>query len=128
LTLPPIIFFHSEAISGIGESFNKEQNQQMLKLGHVDSVTVFSKCHHGWAYHPSEANETHPGLQFDLLGAMIEAAHEIDVKTPIYISAGLDGKLARRHPEWLIRDEQERTNWVPHFMAPGYHQFCLNTP
>ena len=60
------------------------------RAGHVDSITVFSKCHHGWAYHPSEANEMHPHLSFDLLGEMIVAAHEIDVKTPVYLSAGLD--------------------------------------
>lgn len=121
-------FHTSEAISSIGEAFDKAQFQQMLKLGKVDSITVFAKCHHGWAYHPTEANEMHPGLKFDLLGAMIEAAHEIGVKTPVYISAGLDEKLARRRPEWLIRDERERTNWAPDFMTPGYHQFCMNTP
>ncbi|MCU6707884.1 beta-galactosidase trimerization domain-containing protein [Paenibacillus sp. J5C_2022] len=121
-------FHTSEAIEGIGKDFSKTQFQDMLKRGHVDSITVFSKCHHGWAYHPSEANEMHPHLDFDLLGAMIEAAHEIDVKTPVYLSAGLDEKLARRHPEWLIRDEQDRTNWVSSFLKPGYHQFCMNTP
>lgn len=121
-------FHTSEAIASIGARFDKKQFQEMLKLGHVDSVTVFSKCHHGWAYHPTEANEIHPGLSFDLLAAMIEAAHEINVKTPIYLSAGLDEKLARRHPEWLIRDENDQTNWVKGFMLPGYHQFCLNTP
>lgn len=121
-------FHTSEAIPGIGRNFSKAQFQSMLQLGHVDSITVFSKCHHGWAYHPSEANEMHPGLEFDLLGAMIEAAHEIGVKTPVYISAGLDEKLARRHPEWLIRDENDRTRWVDSFMKPGYHEFCLNTP
>lgn len=121
-------FHTSEAIHHIGQDFNKEQFQDMLRLGHVDSITVFSKCHHGWAYHPSEVNEMHPHLDFDLLGAQIEAAHEMDVKTPIYVSAGLDEKLARRHPEWLIRDEKDRTNWADGFMMAGYHQFCLNTP
>ncbi|RAU92604.1 alpha-amylase family protein [Paenibacillus sp. YN15] len=121
-------FHTSEAIRPIGENFNKQQFQEMLKLGHVDSITVFSKCHHGWAYHPSEANEIHPGLSFDLLGAIIEAAHEIGVKTPVYLSAGLDEKLARRHPEWLIRDAEDRTNWVKSFLEPGYHQFCMNSP
>lgn len=121
-------FHTSEAIPGIGKDFSKEQFQRALKLGHVNSITLFSKCHHGWAYHPSEANEMHPGLNFDLLGAMIEAAHEIGVKTPVYISAGLDEKMARRHPEWLMRDKDEKTNWAPDFMHPGYHQFCFNTP
>jgi hypothetical protein len=121
-------FHTSETISGIGTKFSKEQFQRALKLGHVNSITVFSKCHHGWAYHPSEANEIHPELKFDLLKEMIEAAHEIGVKTPVYISAGLDEKIARKHPEWLIRDKEDRTNWVNGFMKPGYHQFCFNSP
>lgn len=121
-------FHTSEFIPGIGKDFSKSQFQSMLRAGHVDSVTVFSKCHHGWAYHPSEANEMHPHLSFDLLGEMIGAAHEIGVKTPVYLSAGLDEKLARRHPEWLIRDAEDRTRWVKDFMTPGYHEFCLNTP
>ena len=67
-------FHTSEKIAGIGSNFSKEQFQAALKLGHVNSITIFSKCHHGWAYHPSKANEQHPGLDFDLLGAEIEAA------------------------------------------------------
>lgn len=121
-------FHTSEQIMNIGAKFNKNQFQEMLKLGHVDSITIFSKCHHGWAYHPSEANEIHPHLDFDLLGAMIEAAHEIDVKTPVYISAGLDEKLVRRHPEWLFRDKNDQTIWARGFMSPGYHEFCMNSP
>jgi hypothetical protein len=121
-------FHTSEAIPNIGKQFNKQQFQNMLKKGHVDSITVFSKCHHGWAYHPTQENEIHPGLDYDLLGAMIDAAHEINVKTPVYLSAGLDEKLARRHPEWLIRDINDNTNWVDGFMKPGYHQFCFNSP
>ncbi|MDB4866580.1 MAG: hypothetical protein JWR03_913 [Cohnella sp.] len=121
-------FHTSEYIDNIGALFSKTQFQEMLKLGKVDSITVFSKCHHGWAYHPSTANEIHPGLSFDLLGAMIEAAHEIGVKTPVYLSAGLDEKLAKRRPEWLLRDREDRTSWVKNFMEPGYHEFCMNSP
>ncbi|NBC70114.1 alpha-amylase family protein [Paenibacillus sacheonensis] len=121
-------FHTSEAIGRIGSRFSKEQFQSMLREGRVDSITVFSKCHHGWAYHPSKANETHPELTFDLLGAMIGAAHEIDVNVPVYISAGLDEKVTRRHPEWLIRGKNESTTWAKDFMTPGYHRLCMNTP
>ncbi|UKS29300.1 family 10 glycosylhydrolase [Paenibacillus sp. HWE-109] len=121
-------FHTSEAIELIGAQFEKKQFQEMLKLGHVDSITVFSKCHHGWAYHPSAVNDMHPGLTFDLLQAMIEAAHDINVKTPVYLSAGLDEKLARKHPEWLFRDQTDGTSWVNGFMKPGYHLFCMNSP
>ena len=119
-------FHTSEAISGIGEKFDKEQFQAALKAGHANSITVFSKCHHGYAYHPSLANEMHPGLKFDLLKAQIEAAHEIGVKTPVYLSAGLDEKIARRHPMWLFSDEDHSCN--DNFKNPGYHMLCMNTP
>ncbi|TXK83883.1 alpha-amylase family protein [Paenibacillus sp. N3.4] len=121
-------FHTSEMIQNIGKQFSKQQFQDMLKVGHVDSITVFAKCHHGWAYFPAETNVMHPHLEFDLLGAQIEAAHEIGVKAPIYLSVGFDEKLARRHPEWLMRDENDQTNWVKGFMTPGWHQFCLNSP
>jgi hypothetical protein len=121
-------FHTSEAIGDIASGFSKEQFQEMLKLGHVNSINVFAKCHHGWAYFPSKANEIHPGLKIDLLGAMIEAAHEIGIKAQAYISAGFDEKEARRHPEWLIRGKDERLSWVPDFMTPGYHPLCLNSP
>ena len=81
-------FHTSEKIPGIGSAFSKEQFQKCLKLGHVDSVTVFSKCHHGWAYHPSTANEMHPHLNFDLLGAQLEACREIGVNAPVLPTDG----------------------------------------
>lgn len=121
-------FHTSECIEGIGTQFDKAQFQHALQLGHVDSITVFSKCHHGWAYHDSTANVRHPHLQFDLLRQMTDAAHEIGVNTPIYISAGLDEKLARVHPDWLLRDRDDHTQWVDGFREPGYHLFCFNSP
>ncbi len=122
-------FHTSECIDGIGEKFDKKQFQEMLKLGHVSSITVFSKCHHGWAYHPSDANEMHPGLQFDLLKAQIEAAHEIGVKTPVYLSAGVDEKLCTKHPEWktIVKDPWGNFVIFDPFCV-GYHELCLNTP
>ena len=120
-------FHTSEAIDGIGSAFSKEQFQEMLKLGHVNSITVFSKCHHGWAYHPSEANEMHPHLHFDLLGAQIEAAHEIGVKTPVYLSAGVDEKAFWKHPEWWFIGEVDEKPVSPDLTVPGFHCLCFNT-
>lgn len=121
-------FHTSEHIEDIGKKFDKKQFQTALKKGHINSITLFSKCHHGWAYHPSKANEIHPHLDFDLLGAQIQAAHEIGVKTPIYLSAGLDEKMAHRHPEWLVRNLDESTTWAKDFTEPGYHKMCMSSP
>lgn len=121
-------FHTSEMIENIGGKFNKEQFQAALKKGCVNSVTLFAKCHHGWSYHPTKTNEMHPHLNFDLLGAQIEAAHEIGVKTPVYISAGLDEKTARRHREWLVRNKDESTMWAKDFTEAGYHKLCMSSP
>lgn len=121
-------FHTSEEIGGIGSAFSKQQFQEMLKKGHVDSITVFSKCHHGWSYHPTKVNQMHPHLDFDLLGAQIEAAHEIGVKTPVYISAGFDHKAMNEHNEWLHVREDEYKNGGVNMEWVGYHKLCLNTP
>lgn len=121
-------FHTSEHVPGIGQEFSKENFQEMLKLGHVDSITIFSKCHHGWSYHPTDANRQHPNLNFDLLQAQIEAAHEIGVKTPVYISAGYDEKYVLEHPDWLMIKKKQEGTWSLPLTEPGYHRFCFNTP
>ncbi len=120
-------FHTSPAIPDIGVNFNKEEWQETLKAGHVDSITVFSKCHHGYSFHPTKANEMHPNLTFDLLKAQMEASAEIGVKTPVYISAGFDEKELRKHPEWCLRHKHER-GITEEFKNPGYHLTCFNTP
>lgn len=119
-------FHTSGLIPDIGGRFSKEQFQKALKLGHVDSITVFSKCHHGWAYHPSTANTMHPNLTFDLLGAELEACREIGVNAPVYISAGLDEKEVLDHPEWLNVDPDNRGG--NYLSEAHYHLMCYNTP
>ncbi len=118
-------FHTSEKIPGIGEKFDKRQFQNALIAGHVNSITIFAKCHHGWMYYPSKVGSIHPGLKFDLLKAQIEAAHEIGVKTPIYLSAGLDEQILHIHPEWR---NQNKEHMFSNFAIPGYHLTCFNTP
>jgi len=122
-------FHTSEAIPGVGKDWDKAHFQQMLQLGHVNSINIFAKCHHGWCYYPTQVplSEQHPSLNFDLLGAMLEAAHEIGVKTPVYISAGLDEKLARTHTHWIRRNADGSTGWVGSLTA-GYHELCMRSP
>ena len=130
-------FHTSGAIDGIGSRFDKQQFQRCLKKGHVNSITIFAKCHHGWAYFPSEANQMHPGLHFDLLRAMSEACKEIDVAAPIYLSAGFDEKYAVEHPEdmhvWSSDAPSPKIaekNGIRYFEddPAHYHLLCMNSP
>ncbi len=95
--------FHTHgSIPGIGSAFDKKAWQETLKAAAVNSVTLFGRCHHGFAYYPSKVAPVHPNLDFDLLGAQIEACHEIDVLAPVYITVGWDEDYAYAHPEALI--------------------------
>lgn len=130
--------FHTgECIDNIGSMFSKEQFKNCLKKGHINSITVFAKCHHGWSYFPSKTTPMHPGLHgFDLLSAMLEACREADVAAPIYVSAGWDERYFSEHPEHGIisrRDGNlpEIINDNGHKYAsdgPTWHGLCMNSP
>lgn len=105
-------FHTSGLIPGIGEKFNKRQFQEALKVGHIDSITIFSKCHHGYSYHPTKVGKMHPHLKFDLLARQIEACREIGVRCPIYLSAGLDELAAFANPIWVVK-KKDGVLWKP---------------
>jgi hypothetical protein len=108
-------FHTSEFIGGIGDEFDKKQFQEALKLGHVNQINIFSKGHHGWSYYPTEVGNIHPNLKIDLLGAQIEACHEIGVVCPIYYTVGWSANDAENHPEWCARNKDGS------LMATGYN-------
>ncbi len=93
-------FHTSPDIEGIGAHFNKEEFAKALKDAHVDLITVFAKCHHGYSYYPTKVGTVHPHLKFDLLKAQIEACHSVGITAPIYITMGWSKKDADEHPEW----------------------------
>ncbi len=95
-------FHTSEAIDSIGFAFSKKQFQEALLAGHVNSINIFGKGHHSWCYYPTKAGSMHPGLDFDLLGAQIEACHEIGVTAQVYFTIGWSANDALNHPEWTI--------------------------
>lgn len=118
--------FHTcEHIEGIGSRFSRENFAAALQAGHVNSITLFSKCHHGWSYHPTKANLPHPHLCCDLLGEQLSVCRELGVRTEIYISAGLSEQYAHRHPEHLRRD---KNGYGGNFdTEAGFHRLCFGT-
>ncbi len=108
-------FHTSPDIQRIGENFSKENFQSALRLGSVESITVFAKCHHGLCYYPTREGKMHPHLDFDLTGSMVDAAQEIGVRAPIYITAGWSDHDAKEHPEWIAKRHDGSE-----FTSPGY--------
>ncbi len=99
-------FHTSEHLMEVGKEFKKEDFQAALRTGHIDSINLFAKCHHSWSYYPTEVGRMHPNLDFDLLGAQLEACREIGVRTQIYYTFGWSANDAEAHPEWCVRDRE----------------------
>jgi hypothetical protein len=119
-------FHTSEHIPGVGAAFDAEQFVAALKTGHVNSITCFARGHHGWCYYPTEVGKMHPTLDFDLLGAQIEACHAADINVPVYITVGWDELAARDRPEWLEVTPDGGPRGAPP-LKPGWRKLCFNT-
>lgn len=114
-------FHTSEHIPGIGEAFDPDEFARVLNDARVNSITVFSKCHHGLSYHPTKVGQMHPHLKRNLLGEQIDACRKAGIKTPVYISAGIDEHYYYKHPG-VICVFKEGTDPL----AVGFRRICLN--
>ncbi|MGV8955760.1 MAG: alpha-L-fucosidase, partial [Cypionkella sp.] len=119
-------FHTSEHIPGIGAAFDPDDFVATLKAAHVDSITIFAKCHHGWSYYPTKVGAPHPQLaRPDLMGDMVKALSAADIECPIYISVQWDERNARIHPEWRARSATPN-RFDPSQLTAGWHTLCLN--
>lgn len=124
-------FHTSESIPDIGINFNADTFAETLKEAHVNSITCFSRGHHGWLYYPSKKfpERIHPHLKCtDLLGEQIRACHKRGIKVPVYLPIQWDHLVATEHPEWLVMDEKGRLVGTGPYEAGFYRQLCLNSP
>ena len=118
-------FHTSELIPGVGAKFDPEEFVRTLKAARVNSITCFSRCHHGMIYHDTKFPARHPHLQVNLLAEQIRACHADGIRVPIYISVGLDEYMAQRHPEWLELQPDGKLKGAAPLQA-GWRKFCLN--
>lgn len=115
--------FHTgQYMPGVGSKFSEEDFEKALKEGHINSITLFSKCHHGWSYHPTKVNKMHPSLDTDLLGRQLQVCKKLGVRAQIYISAGLDERMANSHPQYLVNC----VDWGNNMLGAYFHPICLN--
>ncbi len=90
----------------MGSEFDPDRFVFTLQQAEVNSVTCFSRCHHGYIYHETKLPWRHPNLTCNLLEEQIRACHRADIRVPIYVTVGWDHLMARLHPEWCEVDEK----------------------
>ncbi len=128
--------FHTgKMIPEVGTEFDAKAFAKTFKAAHVNSVTLFAKCHHGHLYyntnHPARHPHIKPGL--NLLGEQVEALHREGIRAPIYLSVQCDEFAANAHPEWIARDADTGNIVGPKPLLNPYPNFSwqildLSTP
>lgn len=124
-------FHTSEAIEDVGADFDPDEFASTLAQAHVDSITCFARCHHGWLYYQSQANpeRIHPHLvRPHLLKEQIDACHARGIRAPIYTTIQWDHFTAREHPEWLLSDENGCVFETKPFEAGFYRWLNVQSP
>ncbi len=121
-------FHTSPHIPEVGADFNPGEFVRTLKMAHVNSVTVFGKCHHGYSYYPTKVGTPHPHLKRDLLGEMVQACHKAGIRVPVYTTVVWDELAWATHPEWRqLTPEGHVFGPSDSPLKPGWKNLCLNT-
>ncbi len=122
-------FHTSQWFSDVGADFNARDFAQTMKLAHVNSVTTFAKCCHGYLYFDTAVPARHPGLKkgLDLTTAQVDALHAEDIRAPLYISVLFDDLAGDTHPEWIARNP-DGSNVGSKPLEPGWHVMDLSSP
>jgi len=121
-------FHTSPLIERVGEDFDPEKFVKVLKEAHINSITVFAKCHHGMSYYPTKVGKMHPHLKRDLLGEMIRVCHREGIRVPVYISVVWDEYAAKAHNDWIqITKEGKLAERAP-LENFRWRSLCLASP
>ena len=119
-------FHTSELIPDVGSAFDAREFAAVLKQAHVNSINVFAKCHHGYAYYDTKIGTKHPALRLDLLGEMVRECKRAGIAVNYYYSLVWDVNQSRKHPEWMAVDKDGKHIGGP--PTDAWPWMCLNTP
>ena len=126
-------FHTSELIEGIGKEFDPEEFAGTLEKAHVNSVTLFTRGHHGNLYYDSALYPEliHPNLTVrNFLEQQAQACHCHGIDVNLYTTVSWDGRMANLHPEWVAVNadgELDDFKGKKYFEAGFYKNLCMNT-
>lgn len=119
-------FHTSELIPDVAADFDAAAFARTLAEARVNSINVFAKCHHGYAYYDTGIATRHPALRIDLLGEMIRACKARGIHVLYYYSLVWDVLVARKHPEWRMLTRDGRV--IGGQPGAAWPWICMNTP
>ena len=94
-------FHTSEQIENVCSEFDAEEFATTLEKAHVNSITLFSCCHHGMLYYDSKKypEMVHPHLVHrDLLREQPEACHRHGIEVNLYTTIDVYTRQIQKWP------------------------------
>ncbi|MCJ7752636.1 MAG: beta-galactosidase trimerization domain-containing protein [Armatimonadetes bacterium] len=109
-----------------GERFDAHRMADSLAEARVDCVQFYCKDHHGICYYPCTSGLPY---DFDVIGPMVEACHDVGVKFMAYFSVGFDNYALGVHRDWIhVKPDGESWRMGPFYfgcLASPYGDFSL---
>ena len=90
------------------------------------SVTLLTNHHDGYCLYPSKLLGQKPDR--DYFGEQVEACRQRGINVLAYYSLSLNSLVGSEHPNWRIRDLQDRVHVPDYGKFSHYHWLCLNSP
>ncbi len=116
-------------IPDVGTDFDPREFARIAKAAHINSITLFAKCHHGHLYYNTARPERHPGLApgLNLLAQQVEALHAQGIRAPIYLSVHCDEYAADTYPQWIAQNK-DGSHVGPQPLNPGWQIMDMASP
>jgi hypothetical protein len=122
-------FHNGGLIPDIAAEFDAREFVGVLRNARVNSVNIFAKCMHGYAYYDTRIAVRHPSLHRDLFGEMLGELGPAKIAANYYYGLTWDALAAARHPEWRILDREGKpVIFGGHNAGVEWQQVCLNSP
>jgi Hypothetical glycosyl hydrolase 6 len=122
-------FHNGGLIPDIAAEFDAREFVRMLTRARVNSVNIFAKCMHGYAYYETKIGVPHPALKIDLLGAMLAELGPAGISANYYYGLTWDALAAARHPEWrILGRDGNPVIFGGRNSGVEWQQVCLNSP
>jgi len=122
--------YHTQSTAvEVAKGFDADWWADELVNHHVQAISLHSMCAYGWKYYrKGKYGWVHPNLpeDIDLVGEMVRACHERDIKVIGYFNVMGSEPIAEHHPEWLMVDKEgKRMETRVNLMSPYFEELLL---
>ena len=110
-------------LQGVATRFDPQAIVDEFVRVRINVAVIFAKCQYGNFYYNTRIGHKHRGLgDLDLLGSVLELAHQRDIRIIGYYSNMWDTQLAREYPDWMAQDAHGQSSYK------RWPTLCLNSP